>query len=451
MSPIRITVALGFILLVAGCADYRIRKVPNAYERALVGQTWTEADQRSVEEMEGIRFYMSRAYVDVHKPFPIDSDVFVVDGTVSADGRFLVVDRPTGSGSEADGKASRYLSSAGGGALRLGTQRIVVSATGSSAAPNAARAGAQSATEGGADPAVSDGKGPPTPSSGQESFKVSTDLSATALVPTRDFFDVIFLPDYSEQYVIQTEANLGELDITLTYGPGNVLIGLDAKVDNSAVTGPLMDFYRDVMKAGTAAVKSQILPAAAQSATETMRGEEYAGSRVSVAVHVLRFAAPGLYPIQKPNESFALLQDSISAPEEHVLIGRPPASCVSIKYYEVLVAELLGAGARTATSVLDGSVERAPRAALPAPKPNSAGPTALTPAALDEFKANLQTLLGPDGWGVDSVKAKDGGIAVTLLQTALTPGITATAAQDFAVEKGEDAFGVPVTATIATP
>ena len=78
---------LAVILAMTACVDAKIRKVrdPSDYT------CWTDEDQRAVDRLCGLRFYLSRPYVAVHKPFPVTARTYLVDGVLSEDGCFVRV------------------------------------------------------------------------------------------------------------------------------------------------------------------------------------------------------------------------------------------------------------------------------------------------------------------------------------------------------------------------
>ena len=72
-------------VLLSGCVQASVRKVRNRADY----QEWTKDDQLEIDRLCGIRYYLSRPYVVVHKPFPVHSETTLVDGVVSEDGRYV--------------------------------------------------------------------------------------------------------------------------------------------------------------------------------------------------------------------------------------------------------------------------------------------------------------------------------------------------------------------------
>src|SRR5437016_1705056 len=75
-----------------GCASVRVQKVPTPTQYG----HWTDDMQRRADEMRGIRFYLPRPFVNVFESFPIRTDVYLADGVVSADGKYVLIKRIRG-------------------------------------------------------------------------------------------------------------------------------------------------------------------------------------------------------------------------------------------------------------------------------------------------------------------------------------------------------------------
>ncbi len=122
-------------------------------------------------------------------------------------------------------------------------------------------------------------------------------------------FDIIYLPDFEEEYVIDPKANLGSMDMRFTQGPGGVLMAMGMKVDNSAITRPIVDAWKDIAgalsRAGTTAVDKMVPSFKAQAGPDGKpKGPvlAQAGKRVTLRIHVVSMASQGMYPILKAKE-----------------------------------------------------------------------------------------------------------------------------------------------------
>lgn len=213
--------ALGFV--VVGCASAQIRKVPKRSDYD--AQTWErERKQQYADSLCGLRFYRSRPYVNVYKPFPLESDVVLVDGVVSADGKWVQL-TPNGASRKIVGDlcllgactpsgnlpASAVLAT--GSASVSKSERDVMLAQGATASGTGGGATlrAQGATDA-ADPTlVAPGEldriAPHATAedrpSGTSTLRLSTDLDAVAQTKLRDYFDIQYLPDFEEEYVVE--------------------------------------------------------------------------------------------------------------------------------------------------------------------------------------------------------------------------------------------------------
>jgi hypothetical protein len=221
------------------------------------------------------------------------------------------------------------------------------------------------------------------------------------------------MPDFGEKYVIQGSPGLGNANIGVTMTQGWGLYGLDAKIDNSAIVKPLLDFYSTGFDALGKLASSKVFPAGqlaggAQGALETATLPP--GARVTVKVTRVQVVAPGLYPMLKPNEA-ASVQDP--APAESDLGKRHlplrPYTNIAFNTYEVVVVEATKPSGDTPMNLqryfeqvgADGT------AVVPAPRNDNTGPTSFNAS---EFETKVNTLLanrkGSDGefWKLSGLK-----------------------------------------------
>ena len=368
--------ALGFV--VVGCASAQIRKVPKRSDYD--AQTWErERKQQYADSLCGLRFYRSRPYVNVYKPFPLESDVVLVDGVVSADGKWVQL-TPNGASRKIVGDlcllgactpsgnlpASAVLAT--GSASVSKSERDVMLAQGATASGTGGGATlrAQGATDA-ADPTlVAPGEldriAPHATAedrpSGTSTLRLSTDLDAVAQTKLRDYFDIQYLPDFEEEYVVDPRANLGEVNVTLTQGPGGVLMAMGMQVDNSAITRPLVDAYTELVKQGAEVAKTALGKAGGLKAQGATAGDQslgtLPGTQVTLRVHVVKMASPGLYPILKDSEMLEnrhcvrelghCMCPRCSAANAHVqaiVVPTYPYTRIAYQYFTTVVVEHL--------------------------------------------------------------------------------------------------------------
>ena len=343
MTGFRICVLLS-MLLGFGCANVEITKVG-----ALDGQ-------------KGLRFYLPRPYVSVYEPFVIGSKVYLVNGTVTPDGKYIHVDPRTVKGDLGGRFKAQYPTNL------VPTSAIKVLPATPTRQPD--RAGPQSnvgAPAAGDDPSAASDKGDTsadtpaadqqngqTPSTGELSggvlnMKARNDNTAFAVTPQRRFFDIVWLPDFDEQYVIETQAGLGNAAVDITTGQGWSLQGLEASVDNSGLVKPLLKLYGDSLellgnlakaKIGIPPVVSGGAPQAGVPAVEQPVFE--GGTPITLKMTAVRVAAPGLYPILKPKENDLNANSMLALHQSYghrLHMPVHPFTNIAFNTYEVLVVE----------------------------------------------------------------------------------------------------------------
>lgn len=318
------------LLFLAGCASVKILKVNE-------GQP----------QPEGIPFYLPRPYVQVYEPFVISSKVFLSAGQLTPDGQYLLIDNASGN---FDGTLVANLSKESSVRFPASAVSLVSPAT-LTAGPQAGDAGAQPpATAASAPGAANSSDAKNSAPVGQ--YNMSVGQSAVPFPSTlgRRFFDVVWMPDFDEKYVIQGQQGLGNATAGVTMVQGWGLHGLDARVDNSAIVRPLLDFYSTGLGALSKLAQSKILPAAALTgapqAGSDGGGKPAAaasslvpGTRVSVKVTKVLVAAPGLYPVLKPKETSGEAVADQGTDKARVLIPQRPYTNIAFNVYEVVVVE----------------------------------------------------------------------------------------------------------------
>jgi hypothetical protein len=329
--------AAALALALSGCASVHIVKVTGD------------------PQPEGIPFYLPRPYVQVFEPFVIGSQAWLVSGDVSPDGQYLLID-------DAGGKAAlgeRFQGVPGDGRkAKISVNVIRPPAPGQ--APDAGNR-AMTPSNGSADGQKEAGTAEDAPGAGAPvdpqkpggMFKVTVASASSPFPPTlgRRFFDVVWMPDFDEKYVVQGRPGLGNASIGVTLTQGWGLYGLDADIDNSALTKPLLDFYSKSLDALGQLASSKILPAGALVTATTPNGERIAGNsgdvvqlapgaQVTVKITRVQVVAPGLYPILKPGEKAAVADPESANPDlvkRHLPIR--PYTNIAFDTYEVMVVE----------------------------------------------------------------------------------------------------------------
>lgn len=323
--------------VLAGCSSVRVLKVSGT------------------PEPEGIPFYLPRPYVQVFEPFVIGSTAYLVSGKLSPDGQYLLIDNvkdkdDLGGLLKSDLTAEKNLQ-VPVSIVRRASPTIATTGRGPQGASESAQepgAAASSAVAASAPAAAASAASAPSPKESQPSgnFNVSVTNTTSIFPPTlgRRFFDVIWMPDFEEKYVVQGTPGLGNANIGVTMTQGWGLYGLDAHVDNSAVVKPLLDFYTTGFDALGKLARSKILPVGdltgggPQGAIETAAMPP--GARVSVKVTKVQVVAPGLYPLLKPSET-KKAEEPTGAGTDLVKRHLPlrPYTNIAFNTYEVIVVE----------------------------------------------------------------------------------------------------------------
>ena len=333
-------------LLLTGCASVHVRKL--------------DASGQVIEtSADGLRFYLPRPYVSVFEPFIVASEAFLGSGEVSPDGHYVLITHMP------EGLGRVWAAGAGGksmGPMRIRTEAIRwVGPAGPQMAVQAADKSASAAEQGNAKAADSaaSSPAPSKPLGGLLNLKATNDNAAFAITPQPRYFNLLWLPDFDEQYVVQTKGRLGNTSVVIGLGQGWSLQGLDATVDNSALAKPLLEFYGKTIEAlqktasaslsrglsadvlatgaGDAGGPNAAPGAAAPTPPTKDAAVVAAGLRVTVKVTKLRVAAPGLYPILKPKEMAAIQIQQGS--DGRILKPVAPFTNIAFNTYDVIVVE----------------------------------------------------------------------------------------------------------------
>lgn len=321
---------LAAALLLAGCAQVLVNKVDRATGQVVPNSA------------EGLRFYLPRPYVSVFEPFIVASEVYLARGEMSPDSaHVLLTEVPKGladivvEGGQAQGM---------GRLLSIDAARVQVAPAPTGGAQSAAAPAAAASAPAPAASAASTAA--PTIAGGVLNYKATNDNAAFAVTPQPRYFNILWLPDFDEQYVVSAKAGLGNAGVVLGFGQGWSLQGLEATVDNSAIAKPLLDFYSGTLgalqKLATARIEAPLAAltgaggAGAQSAAAnatTFAG----GTPVTLKVTRVRIVAPGLYPVLKPGEARDVKLDAAQA--RRILAPVPPLTHIAFNTYDVIVIE----------------------------------------------------------------------------------------------------------------
>jgi len=335
----RVLVLVGAALIAASCSTIKPRLI---------------TDKTDLEKAVGLRYYETRPFLVVRKPYPISSTHYLVQGVMANDGKsFLVTNAP-----DALHLPPRT-------ELRVG--KPMAPARQGSGARGGAQAQGEDANEGGTGTdAPAEGekpgedintaceKGAQSPggtknvdcsdTSGQRlafsSISLETDLTATAIVPINELFSIVYLPDYDREFYVESQARWGMSKLHLVRGPGGALLAYNSEVDNSAVVKPLFDAWNTLVSAATKSALVRIEPKAQGEAVDETRTVPLTpqGIPTTLRIHVVKFAVPGAYPFIKPDE---IKLDKWKAANPDRMLVPTVAYQVPYDYFTVLIAEQL--------------------------------------------------------------------------------------------------------------
>jgi hypothetical protein len=394
-SVARSVIAVIPVLVLVGCASVHVNKL-NA------------AGKLDKDAPEGMRFYMPRPYVAVNEPFVIASSVFLAAGEMSPDGSFvLLTEVPEELKSEI--AVNPTLKNGGQktmGGIAIDATKVLVSTPAPGGGPQGAPAGNPTPTKpapatppGANTPAQAPADGSAASTPGVVETKVTNDNQAFAVTPLPRFFTIAWLPDWDEEYVIRTKSGLGSANANINLGQGWSLQGLDAKVDNSALVKPLLDFYSAtfgaLQKVATAKIegplalvtgKPQGAPAG-KTPPPTANTEFKGGTLVTVKITKASIVAPGLYKILKPKE---INDMPASLDGKHILKPIFPLSDIPFNTYDVIVIEAARATGDSAFTLGQYTEATSKSAANVPATPPTKGPTDTTnPLKAPQTKLNV--------------------------------------------------------------
>lgn len=136
----------------------------------------------------------------------------------------------------------------------------------------------------------------------------SGDPATDPVVYKSDLYDLILLPDFSEQYAIQVKAGIFQASADIGLENGWMMEKFGADIDNSQLGDFILETAGKVIDLGLPKLLG--IEAAADMAQEgddakTKLENAVSGGKtpqVLVRVDYLEYAVPGIYPIRKPSE-----------------------------------------------------------------------------------------------------------------------------------------------------
>jgi hypothetical protein len=275
--------------------------------------------------MKGIRYYMPRAYIAAKRRFPISIETVLLSGRVV--GGTFTADLPQTLEREL---GVRSVSAPWAGSLP--PSRANAQALGAGAAdPGKPSGGEADKPAGDAKPAedkdakADDEKKESTTAGpgvaingGNAEFVSRIPAEVSPMLDVSDFYDVIYLPDYDEQYVMDVHGRLGKASLESGLRYGWMLEGARLSEDNTEIAKFVFGEIQEFTKMARRAIELKISPETA--VVEAMGGgatrggnsgpvAQSFGARSAPAVfeatarlHIVKMANVGVHPVLKPFE-----------------------------------------------------------------------------------------------------------------------------------------------------
>lgn len=284
-----------------GCASVRVYKVD-------VDANGNETVNRHIE---GIPYYVPRPWVEIYEPFVVDTEPSLVTAELTPDGKYLrLASVPTSSKDAAKLENLFIAVPPEGGAVTVSGDENDLQGMAGNIAKAKAKAGkagsaatnAVAAAGNSGDTAKNPSSSPtnaPAAKTGVESEKVSS-TSDFYITPGRRFFDIVYLPDYSDKRIIQVRGRLGKADMSVTLAQGWSLASLNAAVDNTELAKRLLETYDTGLELAKKVAATSLFPPAG-----ALQGVAPASRNVTLVTCKLvdsTMVAPGLYPMPKDVE-----------------------------------------------------------------------------------------------------------------------------------------------------
>jgi hypothetical protein len=307
------------VCLLFGCAriDYEKVPTPTHYDN------WTDEDQRKSDSMKGVRYYLPRPFLHLKQSIPVSQRVAFVTFQFNEKEGCYILEMPQNPPTWLLGVAPRRISI--GQALAATIAKTRRETVGEQQEGEVVGEEEEKREP----PSESIEETPPSELKAQTGFISQTD----PVTRLSDKMDVVYLPDFEEQYVIQPRIGLGKAEIETRLRNGWAAEVFSQDLDNSQVI-PFV--IRQVERASEAAagIVTDWMPLAAglppgtspatllelagikpgEAVAKMQAGEveeepagkiiakELLGEVLLFKVAEVRIAQPGIYPILKPRE-----------------------------------------------------------------------------------------------------------------------------------------------------
>lgn len=169
--------------------------------------------------------------------------------------------------------------------------------------------------------------------------RIAGNPATNPLQQVNDYFDVLYLPDFDEQYAVRVKPGLGRADLELGLENGWMAESASISLDNQQLGEFVFSQIEKVVDLGVELVKVKHGLLAPVTTEEPAAEQALDQKQVVMKLTYVREAQPGLYPILKPAEQGAIAADSTSNP--WLYLPTRPYTVVAFQTTESLVIELL--------------------------------------------------------------------------------------------------------------
>jgi hypothetical protein len=284
------------VAALAGCAT--VRSVP----------VDAEGDRRS-GAIEGIPYYLPRPYVAVKQPFPVGGRDLLVTATIDGNGNVLIARDALPKELE----QLEELKHTNDGTI-VPKSRIFLQGK-----PKKGETGSAGETPEDAGPEQTEGDEEPQGDEGDAEPKSGGKTHATGtvspVVPISELFDIVYLPDFEERYVLRLRPRLGKLEANLGL-QGGILGSLAVNVDNQAIASMVTDSVEAVVDVAKEVALGKLIPATSKEGDAVLQSKR--DGAVTLRLRTTHEALPGLYPVLRPDEE-CLLTDPAQCPQDHAV------------------------------------------------------------------------------------------------------------------------------------
>lgn len=199
------------------------------------------------------------------------------------------------------------------------------------------------------------------PGQTKASVVTSGDPATNPLAKINDYFDVLYLPDFDEQYAVRAKSGLGKADMKMGLENGWMVETAQVAVDNTELGKFIYSNVQKLIDVGVKAAEVAAFPPAAALPSDSKLAENAASDGASLVLRI-RYALeaePGLYPVLKPEEARTqantLKRIKPEGSPQYVMIAYPPYTVVSYNVRKTIAVELVDAKPATAGAGTGGT------------------------------------------------------------------------------------------------